>query len=126
MSFFRRSEPIHVRLARAGGLLGSGGRPFPFTEVGIHGLHRAREWDAVVTAETSRVRSDEAEFVTLPDGELVVESGDGDMSPLADAVEEALAPPYRAIAVRQGQTQWAVAARSSLMAPLSPAARRGA
>ena len=112
MSLFRRREPVHVRLAREGGLTPPEGRPFPWQEVGIHGVHRPREWDAVVTAETSRLQSDEARFVALPDGELVVETAEGDVTELADAVEEAVAPPYRAVGSRQRGTQWAVAAKS--------------
>ena len=39
-------------------------------EVGIHGLHRQREWDAVVTLERSAAGSD-AWFVVLADGHVV-------------------------------------------------------
>lgn len=110
MRLFRRREPVHVRLAREGGLVPPEGRPFPWQEVGIHGVHRPREWDVVVTAETPRVQGDEASFVALPDGELVVEA-EGDVSQLADAVEQSLPPPYRAAAVRQRGIQWGVAAK---------------
>jgi len=40
----------------------------------------------------------------------LVEEGDGDLTPLADAIEQDIARPYRANAVRRGETQWAIAA----------------
>jgi hypothetical protein len=49
--------------------------------------------------------------VALEDGELLVEDGDGDLTPLADAIEQEVPRPYRADAVRRGETTWAVAAR---------------
>jgi hypothetical protein len=122
--FFRRSRPLHERLAEAGGLdHGTPPRePRAFSGflhdlarldvVGIHGVHRQREWDAVATAE-ARLEGDRLEFAALPDGTLVVEDEveDGALSPLADAVEQSLTPPYRALAVRQGERIWAVAAK---------------
>src|SRR5207244_8682501 len=48
-------------------------------------------------------------FVALPDGALLVEEGDGHLTPLADAIEQEVKRPYRAIAIRRGETQWAVA-----------------
>jgi hypothetical protein len=46
----------------------------------------------------------------MPDGSLIVEPDEErDLAPLADAVT--LAPPFRAEAVRQRETTWAVAAR---------------
>jgi hypothetical protein len=74
---------------------------------------RPRRWDAVVSAEAPEIRGDEAGFVALPDGSLVVDEGEaqGDLTPLADAVETRLEPPYRAQAVRRADSVWAVAAR---------------
>lgn len=114
MGLFRRSKPLHERLAEEGGLLEpSPGRPI-FTgvigETGIHGVPRERKYDAVVTAEAPDVDGANARFVALPDASLLVEEGDGDFAPLADAIEQEVKPPYRAIAVRRGETQWAVAA----------------
>ena len=77
-------------------------------EVGIHGLHRQREWDAVATVERAAEGS-EAWFVVLPDGSLLVEEGDADPDPFRDVVS--VAPPFRAHAVRRDGTTWAVAAR---------------
>jgi len=42
----------------------------------------------------------------------VDESCDESLSSLADAVEEVLEPPYRAVAVRQGMREWTVSARA--------------
>jgi len=79
--------------------------------VGIHGIHRQRQWDAVVTAK-AEVGGAEVWFVGLPDGSLLLEEGeDGDLTPFATAVEAELPPPYRAIAVRKVADIWAVAAR---------------
>ena len=97
------------------------GRAFPWEEVGIHGVARPREWDAVVTTDAPEIEGNEAAFVALPDGELVVDVGEGDLSPLADALEETLLPPYRAIAIRRGATRWAVAAKSIVVAELPDA-----
>lgn len=77
-------------------------------EVGIHGLHRQREWDAVATVDLDASGS-EAWFVALPDGSLVVEDGDADPESFRAAFS--LAPPFRAHAVRRNGATWAVAAR---------------
>lgn len=108
MSAFRR-EPLHRRLAREAGLderpVDTGPR---WGEVGIHGVARPREWDAVATVQTD-LPGDEARFAALPDGRLVVEDGPADVSALAERV--AVEPPYRAEAVRRDASTWAVAAR---------------
>jgi hypothetical protein len=115
VSLFRRRESLHERLAREGGLVD---QPPPldtrprFAETGIHGVPRPREWDAVATAEAPGLRGDEVEFATLPDGTLLVEDDfdEGVLTPLAEALEQAVPPPYRAQAVRRGGETWAVAA----------------
>jgi hypothetical protein len=117
MGLFRRREPIHRRLARLGGLNPEPVRPPDLlgrlSGAGIHGLHRLREWDAVVTVDAPPIPGDRATFVSLPDRTLLVEEGDEgvDLAPLAEAVEAELDPPYRAEAVRRDGTLWAVAAR---------------
>jgi hypothetical protein len=118
LALWGRKEPLHVRLAKSGGLIAGGGRPFPWDEVGIHGVARPREWDAVVTTEAPGLEGNEVSFVALADGDLVVAEGEGDLSPLADALEQSLRPPYHAIAIRRGKTQWAVAAKSIVVAEL--------
>ena len=74
---------------------------------------RPRRWDAVVSAEAPGIRGDDVGFVALPDGSLIVDwgEGEGDLTPLADAVEARLPAPYRAQAVHRGEGVWAVAAR---------------
>lgn len=114
MSLFRRGEPLHVRLAREGGLSLEGEPPPrpPWDTAGIHGLHRPREWDAVVTAEVPGLEGNRARFVALSRDDLLVEEGPDDVEPLAVAVEGELAPPYRAEAVRRDGDLWAIAARA--------------
>lgn len=138
MPFFRRRAPLHRRLAAAGGLdlgLGSespaawagdddparaatpaGAPPHELPvelDAGIHGLHRARRWDAVCSADAPGLHGDEVRFAVLPDGTLVTEADEPDeaLAPLADAVERSLAAPYRADAVRRRDSEWGVAAR---------------
>lgn len=125
MGLFRRRKPLHERLADAGGLTEALAEPVPGLaaevpgwdgaqrgEPGIHGVPRARRWDSVTTAEASEITGDTVHFVALGDGTLVVEEDepDGAVATLAEAVEHATPPPYRAEAVRQGPTTWAVAA----------------
>jgi hypothetical protein len=77
-------------------------------EVGIHGIHRLREWDAVVTAEAAGLDGDELELVLL----------EGDDHPFARALEGSLEPPYRVRGVRRGPDSWTVAARHVSVEPL--------
>jgi hypothetical protein len=118
-----RKEPLHWRLAREGGVNQPDRedlRP-SWDKVGVHGVHRPREWDAVATVELPDVAGDEATFVTLPDGSLLVEDqeGDGELAPAAEAVEARIQPPYRAQAVRRDGDVWAVAARRIQVVELS-------
>jgi hypothetical protein len=109
---FRRREPLHVRLARDGGIpLGEPTARAPWDESGIHGLHRVREWDAVVTVSAPDVEGARAAFVALPGGDLVLEEGSERLAPFAQALERELDPPYRAEAVRREDSLWAVAGR---------------
>jgi hypothetical protein len=113
VGLFRRAKPLHERLAEEGGLVEQ--RPGPlFTgmipEAGIHGLPRERQYDAVATAEAPDAQGETAGFVGLEDGSLLLEEGEGDLTPLADAIEKEVGRPYRATAVRRGEMQWAVAA----------------
>jgi len=111
MGWFKR-KPLHERLAEEGGLVERPTRPL-FTgvipETGIHGVPRQREFDAVVTADAPDMEGSTARFVGLEDGSLVIEEGEGDFTALAEAIEGEVAAPYRATAVRRGETQWAVA-----------------
>jgi hypothetical protein len=72
-----------------------------------------KEWDTAVTTRAPALVGDRIEFTTMPNGDLIVseETGDADLTPLADAVEQRLRPPYEAVAQRQGGELWAVAAK---------------
>jgi hypothetical protein len=127
VGLFRRGKSLHERLAEAGNInldsgppaprLGQGPEPpgwdgAPRGEPGIHGVPRARRWDTVATADAPALRGDAVHFVALANGTLLVEEDEPDdaLAPLADAVEGAIAPPYRAECVRRGPATWAVAA----------------
>ncbi|HST15979.1 MAG TPA: hypothetical protein VLJ44_14115 [Gaiellaceae bacterium] len=127
MRLFGRKQPLHRALADAAGLsLGDGSVRAPGLsaappgwdgeqrgEPGIHGVPRARKWDAVVAASAPDLRGDAIHFVALENGTLIVEEDepDGALTPLADALETHLAPPYRAEAVRRDGTLWGVGGR---------------
>ena len=79
-------------------------------------MARPAVWDLVTTAHVAGIAGDAVEFATLPAGDMIVdtETGDGDLSPLADEVEKQLKPPYRALARREegADDLWAIAART--------------
>lgn len=122
MGFWRREEPLHEKLAREGGLdfpravqelAGPLDPRHPFWQVaGIHGVHRAREWDTVVAAESPDLPGDELDFVVLEDGTVVVDVDlpDDALSPLADALDQHLEAPYHAYAHRREGDVWVAAA----------------
>ncbi len=85
--------------------------------MGIHGVARPREWDAVSVVRVE-LDGDRAAFVALPDGTLVVEDGPDDVAGLAAGVERTLAPPYRAEAVLRPDGTWSVGARTIRVAEL--------
>jgi hypothetical protein len=123
LGLFRRGKPIHQQLAKEGGL--DFARDIsdltprepvdprhPFWQVvGIHGIPREREWDAVASAEAPGLPGDEIDFVVLADGSLVVDEDvpDGTVAPLADALS--LPAPYHAFGLRQDSDIWSVAAK---------------
>jgi hypothetical protein len=113
VGLFRRREPLHERLAREGGLRAEPLRevsPPGWMETGIHGVHRAREWDAVLTVDVEGVEGDRVRFVALPDETLLIEEGQ-DVEPLAEALDGTVSPPYRAEGVRRGESRWALGVR---------------
>lgn len=122
MGFWRRDEPLHEKLAREGGLdfpravqdlAGPLDPRHPFWQVaGIHGVHKAREWDTVVAAEAPKLPGDELDFVVLEDGTLIVDLDlpDDAVSPLADALDDQLEAPYHAYAHRREGDVWVAAA----------------
>jgi len=87
--------------------------------VGITGLQRQREWDAVVLAEAPGLEADEAELVLLRDGTLL---GDPAAEPLVRAVP--LESPFSAYAVRKSGALYSVGANEIEVAEL-PAAVEG-
>lgn len=130
MRLFGRKQPLHQALAEAGGLSLGDGAPRPGLsaappgwdgeqqgEPGIHGVPRARRWDAVVAVDAPELDGDTVHFVALGDGSLVVdeEQPDNALTPLADALETRLAPPYRAEAVRRDGSLWGVGGRRILL-----------
>lgn len=122
MGFWRREEPLHEKLAREGGLdfpravqdlAGPLDPRHPFWQVaGIHGVHKAREWDAVVAAESPDLPGDELDFVVLEDGTVVVDLDlpEDALSPLADALDNQLEAPYHAYAHKREGDVWVAAA----------------
>jgi hypothetical protein len=76
-------------------------------------MARPARYDSISTVTAPGLAGDRIEFATLPDGDVIVdeEEGDADLSPLADAVEQRLRPPYRVLARREDGDLWAVAAR---------------
>ena len=118
MGLFRRRKPLHERLLEEAGLEPPREDARPVVggtrEPGVHGLARRREWDAIATVQAPDIHGDELTFDVLPDRTVLVEEEEGEesLTPLADALERELEPPYHARAVRQGPELWAVAARS--------------
>jgi len=113
--------------AQAGGFLatppgfeGESGLGIP----GFSGAPRAREWDAVESTEAPALRGDEVHFVALADSDLTIvvdeDEPDGSVTPLADAVEKLIDPPYRAAGERQGPTVWTVGAMRVEVVELPP------
>jgi hypothetical protein len=123
---FRR-EPIHKKLARQARLeqqeppLVDPGPHWGVT--GIHGVPRPRRWDAVASAQAPGLTGDELHLVALPNGDLVVDEDapEDTLGPLAEAIEQTIAAPYRAEAVRQSDDIWTVAARRVRVAELEAA-----
>jgi hypothetical protein len=79
----------------------------------VRAMARPGEYDAVVSVHAPEIHGDTAEFATLANGDVIVdtEQGDADLSPLADAVEKHVEPPYRVVARRGEGDMWSVAAR---------------
>ncbi|HLY85005.1 MAG TPA: hypothetical protein VKO84_00610 [Gaiellaceae bacterium] len=134
--FRRRNETLNEQLLREAGLdpaqiLGDPGQKPPPVELPLSTLAAAgvpdgssvgpKEWDAAVTAQAPALAGSRIEFTTIPNGDLIVndETGDVDLSPLADAVEQRVQPPYKATAQRQGGDLWAVAAKRIQVARIS-------
>ncbi|HKC78269.1 MAG TPA: hypothetical protein VKB70_07790 [Gaiellaceae bacterium] len=126
--FRRRNETLNEQLLREAGLdpaqvLGDPAQKPAPVELPLSTLAAAgvpdgsgvgpKEWDTAVTAQAPAIVGSRIEFTTIPNGDLIVneETGDADLTPLADAVEQRLRPPYKATAQRQSGDLWAVAAK---------------
>jgi len=128
--FRRKQETLNEQLLREAGLdpgqmLGAASPPPPPqpVEPSKSGLTRAgvvdgsavgpKEWDVAITVAAPALAGDRVEFTTIPNGDVIVEKedGDADLTPLADAVERHVSPPYRAVGQRQDGNLWGVAAK---------------
>jgi hypothetical protein len=133
--FRRREETLNDRLLREAGYAPDGTSPGTVLPVPVEStapsptagsiepneealpvgsleLFRPRNWDVVTPVEAPTLEGNAYEFATVPDGSLIVDpSCEEELSPLADAVENHLRPPYRAIGVRQQGRLWLVSAR---------------
>jgi hypothetical protein len=78
-------------------------------EVGIHGLHRPREWDVVTIVEAPESEGDDVWFVVLDDERILTDPESARVEALR--AEVGLSAPFRAHAVRRAGASWAVAAR---------------
>jgi hypothetical protein len=92
---------------------------------GLTGVAQAQgPWDAVTTATAAELPGDTLSFVALEDGTLVVDDDvpDGSVTPVAEAVERHVEPPYEAAAVRHPDEDgiWRVAASRVSIAPAEP------
>jgi hypothetical protein len=135
---WRRDEPVNEQLRREveaeGAIAGSGeedvvdrpSEPVSFDStypgstiddgrLAFAGVPRIRgDWDLVITGEAPDLTgSDELGFVVVEDGDIFMDSQlpEGDVTPLAEAIEMQIQPPYRAYGVRQEGDLWAVAGR---------------
>ena len=94
----------------------AGGAAIP----GVMGVGPGRTWDAVVSTQARELTGDAVTFVALEDGTLIVyeDVPDGSLGPIADALEEMVAPPYRGAAARNEGNVWTAVAESVSIAEL--------
>jgi hypothetical protein len=123
LGLFRKNETYNEQMLREAGLLDwqqdrppdPAPPPSLLSRLGVPdgSSLSPREWDATVTATAPGLTGSRIEFTSLPGGDLLVDTEDdaGDLSPLADALDQGLQPPYKALAVRQNGDLWAAAAR---------------
>lgn len=119
MPFWRR-KPLHEQLAEEAGMELPTVEPrqprAPWEDPGITGVSRPREWDAVVSVPARGPAGADLSFVALSDGTILLESDEeipeDEVDVFAGAVEGLVDPPYRAIGIRKGGEQWALAARA--------------
>jgi hypothetical protein len=127
VGIFRKKETLNEQLLREAGLdrvvintptpIDAGplppatGDPSRLTRLNEN-PNRARAWDAVMTVAAPGMPWEHVDFIALPNGDLLLgeTEEDGDLSPLADAIEEHISPPYKASASRQEGDLWGVGA----------------
>ena len=70
------------------------------------------EEEHTFTVDAPGIAGDRFTFAVVPDGTMLVEEEDAEtgLGQLADAIEERVAPPYRAFAERESGDRWTVAA----------------
>lgn len=71
------------------------------------------EWDTGKTVRAPGLTGGRVEFTSLPNSDLIVDGDNepGDLSPLADAIEQDVKPPYKAVAAHQDGDLWGVVAK---------------
>jgi hypothetical protein len=116
VALFRKQETYNEQMLREAGLDRIQlEQPTVLEELGIP-IGRPKDdqakWAVAMTLTAPGLPGEKIAFTTLPDGDVIVdeEDGDADISPLADAVETRLKPPYKALSARQRGDLWAVVA----------------
>ena len=96
------------------------GDPPELEDLWLRAMARPGEYDTVVTVHAPAIPGESVAFATLPSGELIVDSeqGDADLSPFAEAVEEHLAARYRVMGRRHEDDVWSVAGRGNAVLEL--------
>ena len=86
----------------------------PSTIAGVTGVGAGRTWDAVVSAHAPGLTGEAVTFTALEDRTLVVDQDipEGSLSPVAEALEQMVGPPYRAAARKTEGDVWTAVAES--------------
>ena len=81
---------------------------------GVMGVGPGKTYDAVVAAHAPDLTGDTVTFFALDDGTLVVNEDvpAGSLTPVADALEQMVPPPYRAAGGRTDGDTWTAVAES--------------
>ncbi|HKX48046.1 MAG TPA: hypothetical protein VJM06_05220 [Gaiellaceae bacterium] len=105
-------------MARSDELLAALGGRTPIA--GVTGVGTERTWDAVVSAHSPTLTGDAVTFTALEDGTLVVDQDvpADSLAPIAEALEDMVAPPYRAAAAKAEGDNWTAVAESVRIAQL--------
>jgi hypothetical protein len=123
VGIFRKKETYNEQMLREAGLdrvvfntppvLPGLPQTVDWTALTRDGRLGPKDWDVATTANAPGIAGNLVRFTALPSGDLIVseEDGDGDLSPLADAIEARLSPPYTAAASRQDGDLWGIGAK---------------